>query len=127
MGLWCKLCCWVVCGGGDGGGGEGVVNPPAILLYIISRFAYIKYFFLTTHSNFSVLNLKLGVQTNCPLAQMFFFCTLASAFPTSYYMKTVCSCWIWKLSNDACSLSLVPSASFLTQSDWLNNNFVLRI
>ena len=58
-------------------------------------------------------------QTNYPLAWMFFFCTLATAFPTSYCMKTVCSCWVWKLSNDACPLNLVPSASFLTQSDWL--------
>ena len=74
---------------------------------------------MTTHSNFSVLNFKLGVQTNYPLAWMFFFRTLATAFPTSYRMKTVCSCWVWKLSNDACPLNLVPSASFLTQSDWL--------
>ena len=69
---------------------------------------------MTTHSNFFVLNLKLGVQTNCPLAWMFFL-TLATAFP----MKTVCSCWIWKLSNDACPLNLIHSASFLTQSNWL--------
>ena len=44
---------------------------------------------MTTHSNFSVLNFKLGVQTNYPLAQMFFFCTLATAFPTFHRMKTV--------------------------------------
>ena len=43
----------------------------------------------------------------------------ATAFPTSYHMKTVCSCWVWKLSNDACPLNLVPSAFFLTQNDWL--------
>ena len=43
-------------------------------------------------------------------AWMFFFRTLATAFPTSN---------VWKLSKNACSLNLVPSASFLTQSNWL--------
>ena len=58
-------------------------------------------------------------QTNCPFAWMFFFRTLATAFPTTYHMKTDCSCRVWKLSNDACPLKLVPSASFLTQRDKL--------
>ena len=52
-------------------------------------------------------------------AWMFFFHTLATCFPTSYHIKTVCSCWVWKPSNNACLLNLVPSASFLTQSNWL--------
>ena len=71
---------------------------------------------LTIHSNFSVINLKLT--SNYPLAWMF-FCTLATAFPTSYHMKTVFSCWGWKLSNDACPLNLAPNSSFLMQSKWL--------
>ena len=76
-------------------------------------------FLLTTHSNFSVLNFKLGVETNYPLAWMFFR-TLATAFPTSYHMKTDFFCWVCKLSNDACPLYCVSSsASFLMQSDWL--------
>ena len=83
--FWCKflqlggLCCY----------------PPSptstILLYKTSRFSYIKHktsFLLTTHSNISVLNFKLGVQTNYPLASVFSFCTLPNAFPTSYHMKT---------------------------------------
>ena len=41
---------------------------------------------------------------------MFFFHTLAT-FPTSFHIKTVCSCTYL--------LNLIPSASFLTQSDWL--------
>ena len=75
-------------------------------------------FLLTTHSNSSVLNFELGVQTY-PLGWLFFFCTLATAFPTSYHIKTICSFWVWKLSNDAFTLNLVPSASFLMQSYWL--------
>ena len=50
---------------------------------------------------------------------MFFFYTLANAFPTSYHIKTVCSCWVLKPCNNACLLNLADSASFLTQSDWL--------
>ena len=93
--------------------------PTPILLYITSRFAYMKHLFLlTTHGNFAVLNFKLRVQTNYPLAWMLFFC-IATAFPTSSRMKTVCFCWVWKLSNDACPCNLFPSASFLTQSNWL--------
>ena len=48
---------------------------------------------------------------------MFFFHTLAAAFPTSYHIKTGCSRWVWKPSNNACLLKLPPSAPFLTQSD----------
>ena len=50
---------------------------------------------------------------------MFFFRTLAAAFPTSYRNQTVCSDWVWKLNNNACPLNLIPSTSFLTQSDLL--------
>ena len=52
-------------------------------------------------------------------AWMFFFRTLANAFPTSYHMKTVCSGWVLKPSNKECLLNFVPSTSFLTQSHWL--------
>ena len=77
-------------GGGGGGGGGGPPPPP-----------------------------RFWAQTNCPFAWMFFFRTLATAFPTTYHMKTDCSCRVWKLSNDACPLKLVPSASFLMQRDKL--------
>ena len=53
---------------------------------------YETHFLLTTHTNFSVLNFKLGVQANYPLARVFFFHTLATAFPTFYHVKTACSC-----------------------------------
>ena len=46
---------------------------------------------------------------------MFFFCTLADAFTTSYHIKIVCSCWVLKSSNNACLHNPVASASFLTQ------------
>ena len=71
--------------GGGGGGGGGAVSP-RILLYITS-ICYLS-LSLTTHSNFSVLNFKLGVQASYLLVQMFFFCTLATAFPTSYRMES---------------------------------------
>ena len=50
---------------------------------------------------------------------MFFFRILANAFPTFYHIKTVCSCGGLKPSNKTCLISLVLSAFFLTQSDWL--------
>ena len=52
-------------------------------------------------------------------AWMFFFHTLATAFPTSFHIKNVCYCWVWKPSNNACLFNLVPSVSFLRQSHWL--------
>ena len=50
-------------------------------------------------------------------AWMLFFRTVANAFPTSYHIKSVCSCWVLKPSNNTCLLNLVPSASFLIESD----------
>ena len=55
---------------------------------------------------------------------MFFFHTLANAFPTSYHTKTVCSCQVLKHSNNACQLNLLPCVSSLTQSDWLEKKLV---
>ena len=77
-------------------------------------------FLLTTHTSFSVLNIKFGVQTNYPLARVFFFHTLATAFPTSYYIKTACSCWVWELSNDACPPYIMQ---FLIHSTLFDHNF----
>ena len=96
-----------------GGFGGGSVRPhckPPILLFITSRFAYMKHLFC-----WQLILVFLYLTS----AWMFFFRTLATGFPTSYRMKAVCSCWVWKLSNDACLLNLVPIAFFLTQSDWL--------
>ena len=45
-------------------------------------------FLLTTHSISFALNFSLRVQTNYTLALMFFF-HIATAFPTSYRIKTV--------------------------------------
>ena len=92
--------------------------PPSNLLYITSRYAYMKHLFCW-RLILIFLYFKLGVLTYYPLAWMFFFRTLSTAFPTANLMKIVCSCWVWKLSNVACPLNLVPSASFLIQSDWL--------
>ena len=95
--LWCKLCS---CGIWREGG--GTVNPhsktPSLFCYIslLDRLMW-NTFLLTTHSNFSVINFKLGVQTYYPLSWMFFFHTLATAFPTFCHMKSVCSCRVWKL------------------------------
>ena len=102
MTLSCKLCSWGV---------GGAASPLTLFCYVSLQIRlYETPFLLTTHSNFSVLDFKLGVETNYPLAWMFFLHTLATAFPTSYRLKTVCSCWVWKLSNDACPLNRIPSA-----------------
>ena len=53
------------------------------LVFLCFLFSW-KTFLLTTHFNFFVLNFKLGVQANYPLAWMFVFHTLAAAFPASY-------------------------------------------
>ena len=135
MTLWCELCSWVIFEGGRAMSPSCKSTlpsqpiPPSILLCITFRSAYMKHLFcwqlilillyLTTHANSSVPNFKLGMQTNYPLVWMFFFTTLATAFPTSYHINAVCSCWVWKFSNDSCPLNLVPSVSFLTQGDWL--------
>ena len=63
-------------------------------------------------------------------AWMFFFHTLATAFPTSWHIKTFCSCLVWKASNNSSLLNIVSSASLLTQSDWMekkaNQSFCIR-
>ena len=89
--------------GGLGGVSARCNPPPAPLFSYTSLLDSL----LTTHSNFSVLNFKLGRQTNFPFAWMFFFRTLAAAFPTSYLMKAVCSCWVWKLRSNACPLCIM--------------------
>ena len=91
--------------------------PPPILAYITSRYAYMKLLFCW--QLIPIFLYKLGVQANYPLAWIFFFRTLATAFPTSYCMKNICFCWVWKSSNDVCPLNQIRSASFLTGSDWL--------
>ena len=92
---------------------------PYFAIYDLEISLYETPFLLKTHSNFSVLNFKLGVQTNYPFYWIFFFLTQATAFPTLYCTITVCSCWVWKLSNDVFPLNIVPIASFLMWSDWL--------
>ena len=75
---------------------------------------------MTTDSSFSAFNFKLGVRACYPLSWMFFFHTLATVFPTSCHMKTVCSCWVWKLRcmpTEPCSP--VPTASFQMLNNWL--------
>ena len=99
--LWYEFCSWGVGGRGEGGCG-GVSAPPPLFSYTSLLDSL-----LTTHSNFSVLNFKLGRQANFPFAWMFFFRTLAAAFPTSYLMKAVCSCWVWKLRSNACPLCIM--------------------
>ena len=96
-------------------------TPPTLFCYmsLLDLLIWNSCFLLTTHSTFSVLNFKLeGVQTNYVLIVLHLYSILASAFHT-YHMKTVCSCWVWKLSNVACPLNLILRASFLMHSDWL--------
>ena len=87
--LWCELCCLgmqTLCCKFS----LPLPPPPSILLYITSRFAYMKHlFYWQLILIFLYLTSKSGVQTNYPLAWMFFFRTLTTAFPTSCRMKTV--------------------------------------
>ena len=76
---------------------------------IFATGVYETLFLLTIYSNFSGFHFSVNV-----LLPYSSYC-----FPYFYRMKTVCSCWVWKLSKDACPINLVSSASFLTQSDWL--------
>ena len=94
------------------------IPSPLILLHIISRFSYMKHL-VFWQLILIFLFFKLIVQAHYPLAWMFFFHTLTTVFSNSYLIKTLCSCWVWKLSNDACLLNLIPTAPFLMQSDWL--------
>ena len=88
--------------------------PPYFAIYhFYIGLLYETPFLLTTHSKFSVLNFKLGVQTYYPLSWMFFFHTLATVFPTSCQMKTVCSCRVSKLR----CMSTEPCSPVPTQSD----------
>ena len=102
------------------GGGGGAVSPrckPSPLfcyILLLDLLIWDTFFVNLFRMNSHLLNLQLGGQTNCPSTWIFFFCTLATAFPTSYHMKTVFSFWVWKLSNDACSSNLIAIASFLT-------------
>ena len=84
-----ELCSWVV-GGREGGCWNHPPPPPTYFaIYHFWIRLYETPFLMTTHFNFSALRFKLGMQTNYPLAWMFFFHTLATAFPTSYRIKTV--------------------------------------
>ena len=101
-------------------GGGGAVSPRCkptpqfCYILLIDLLIWDTFFVNLFRMNSHLLNLQLGGQTNCPSTWIFFFCTLATAFPTSYHMKTVFSFWVWKLSNDACSSNLIAIASFLT-------------
>ena len=92
-------------------------HPPFFYLSLLDSLIlntfFVVLFRMSSHSIF--MYIKLGVETNYPSAWMFLFRTLATTFPTFYCMKTACSFWVWKLSNDACPLNLVPIASFLTR------------
>ena len=102
------------------GGGGGAVSPPCkptpqfCYILLLDLLIWDTFFVNLFRMNSHLLNLQLGGQTNYPSTWIFFFCTLATAFPTSYHMKTVFSFWVWKLSNDACSSNLIAIASFLT-------------
>ena len=102
--------------GGGGGAGSPPWTPTPLFCYILllDLLIWDTFFVNLFRMNSHLLNLQLGGQTNCPSTWIFFFCTLATAFPTSYHMKTVFSFWVWKLSNDACSSNLIAIASFLT-------------
>ena len=98
--LWYKFCSWDVWDGGK------PTAPYLAIICITFRFAYMKYDFCW-QLILILLYFKLGMQTNYPFTQTFFFHTIAAAFPTSCCLKTVYSCWVWKFSNDACPLSIM--------------------
>ena len=71
--------------------GEGATVSPLLLFSYISLLDLLIWntFFVDNSFYFFCTYFKLWVKTNYLLAWMFFFCTLATAFPTSYCMKTV--------------------------------------
>ena len=118
--LWCELCCGGVLREGCTVSPSSKTSSLFCYISLLHRLVIWNNFFLTTHSKFSVLNFKLKVQTYYPLSWMFFFHTVATVFPTSSHMKTVCSCRVWKLrcmSTEPCSPVL--TASFGMQNNWL--------
>ena len=96
---WASLCdANFVAGGFEGRAMWDPTVIPPILLCIISRFASRKHLFCWQ------LVLILPYSSYC----------------FSYFLSYEnCSRWVSKLSNDACPLNLVPNASFLMQSNWL--------
>ena len=109
--LWCSMLVGAEGFGGRGGGAvRSAVSLLPILLYVTSRFAYMEHLFC-----WQLLLIFLYLTSDW----MFFFHALATVFTTSCHGKNVCCRWVWKFSNDACPLNLIRSASFLTQSDWL--------
>ena len=96
-----------------------VSSPPSFLFCYISLLDSLIWNTFFWQLVLIFLYFELGLQTRYPLAQMLFLRIVVTVFPTSYRMKSVCSCWVWKLSNDACLPNLIPSASFLKQSDSL--------
>ena len=106
--IWVSVLTWASpCDANFAAGGLGLTAPlPLILLYTFLDSLTETPLLLKIYSIFSVLNLKLGAQTNYPLAWMFFFHTPATAFPTTYRMKTVPSqCFF-------------PNAEVLIERNW---------
>ena len=116
--LWCKRygCFFFFWGGGWGGGHcKTLLKAPSAPYPLFCYISLLDSLDMTHLFCWQLILIFLYLTS----AWMFFFYTPASAFPTSYHMKTVCSCWVLKPSNNACLLNLVHRASFLTQSDWL--------
>ena len=89
------------------------VRPPYFAIYHLDSLSQMKHLFLLkTYSNFSVLNFILNVLLPyCSYCFPYFL-----SFENCLFLLTG---WVWKLSNNACLLKLIPSASFLTQRHWL--------
>ena len=107
--FWCNRNSWRVFWGRWVSGGGGTPTPHCAIYYFQILLIWSAFFCWQLIIIFVYLTPAL----------MFFFRTLANAFPTSYHIKSVCSCWVLKPSNNVCLLNLVPSVSFLTQSDSL--------
>ena len=88
----------------------------SLLDLLIWNTFFVNLFRMSSH----LLNLKSEGQTKYPSAWIFFFCFLATAFPTSYRMKTVCSFWVCSEAQRWCMLIQPRIHCFFSNVEQLN-------
>ena len=100
-------------GFGDG----GAVSPLSPYL-TTSRFAYMKHLFCWQFILIFLYLLQIMSADKLSFGLNVLLLYSSYCFPY-FLLYENCSCWVWKLSIVASPLNLIPSAFFITQSDWL--------
>ena len=99
--------------------GEGAMVSPLLLFsYITSRFAYMKHLFCWQFILIFLYLLQIMSADKLSFGLNVLLLYSSYCFPY-FLLYENCSCWVWKLSIVASPLNLIPSAFFITQSDWL--------